>query len=75
MKTRGRKVEYIDSFFNLGEEGGEGLVVNATTLPLYPRERDPVPIVQHAVWAPGPVWAGAKNLAPTGIVIPRPSSP
>jgi len=55
MKTRGRKVEYIDSFFNLGEEGGEGLVVNATTLPLYPRERDPVPIVQHAVWAPGPV--------------------
>jgi hypothetical protein len=42
-------------------------VVNATTRPLYPRERDPVPIVLEAVWAPGPVWTGAENLAPTGI--------
>jgi hypothetical protein len=29
--------------------------------------RDPVPIVQEAGWAPGPVWTGAENLAPTGI--------
>jgi len=29
--------------------------------------KDPVPIVQEAGWAPGPVWTGAKNLAPTGI--------
>jgi hypothetical protein len=29
-----------------------------------PRETDPVPIVQEAGWAPGPVWTGAKNLAP-----------
>jgi len=50
MKTRGRKAEYLYSFFNLGEGG-----VNATTLPLYPRERDPVPIAQHAVGSPGPV--------------------
>jgi hypothetical protein len=28
---------------------------------------DPVPIVQEAVWAPGPVWTGAENVAPTGI--------
>jgi len=28
--------------------------------------KDPVPIVQKAGWAPGPVWTGAKNLAPTG---------
>jgi len=34
---------------------------------LYPRERDPVPIVQGARWAPGPVWKGEENLAPTGI--------
>ena len=35
---------------------------------LYP-EKDPVPIVQEAEWAPGPVWTGAENLAPppTGI--------
>jgi len=38
-----------------------GWVVNATTRPLYPRERDPVPIVQEAGWAPGPVWTGAEN--------------
>jgi len=28
---------------------------------------DPVPIVQEAGWASGPVWTGAENLAPTGI--------
>ena len=33
---------------------------------LYPRE-DPVPIVWEAGWAPGPAWAGAKNLAPPGF--------
>ena len=26
--------------------------------------KDPVPIVQEAGWAPGPVWIGAENLAP-----------
>ena len=36
---------------------------------LYPR-KDPVPIVQEAGWAPGLVWTGAKNLAPTGIRSP-----
>ena len=34
---------------------------------------DPVPIVQEAGWASGPVWTGAENLSPTGI--PGPSSP
>ena len=52
-----------------------GWVVNATPRPLYPQERDPVPIVQEAGWAPGPVWTGAENLAPTGIRSPdRPAS-
>ena len=41
---------------------------------LYPG-KDAVPIVQEAVWAPGPVWTGAENLAPTGILSPdRPAS-
>ena len=31
-----------------------------------PRERDPIPTVQEAGWASGPVWTGAKNLAPIG---------
>jgi hypothetical protein len=30
-------------------------------------EKDPVPSVQEAGWAPGPVWTWAKNHAPTGI--------
>jgi hypothetical protein len=47
-----------------------GWVVNATHRPLYPRERDPVPTVQEARWAPGPVWTGAENLAPTGFRSP-----
>ena len=32
--------------------------------------KDPVPIVQEAGWAPGSVWAGAENLASTGIRSP-----
>ena len=32
--------------------------------------KDPVPIVQEAGQAPGPVWMGAENLAPTGIRSP-----
>jgi hypothetical protein len=32
--------------------------------------KDPVPVVQEAGWATGPVWIGAENLAPTGIRSP-----
>jgi hypothetical protein len=32
--------------------------------------KDPVPIVQEAGWAPGPVWMCAKNLSSTGIRSP-----
>ena len=32
--------------------------------------KDPVPIVQEAGWATGPVWTGAENLALTGIRSP-----
>ena len=31
---------------------------------------DPVPFLQEAGWAPGPIWTGAENLAPTGIRSP-----
>jgi len=37
--------------------------------------KDPVPVVQEAGWAGGPVRTGAENLAPTGIRSPdRPAS-
>ena len=43
--------------------------------PLFTPRKDPVPIVQEAGWAPGLVWTGADNLAPTGIQSPdRPTS-
>jgi hypothetical protein len=42
---------------------------------LSPPGKDPVPIVQEAGWAPGPVWTGVENLAPHQDSIPRPSSP
>jgi hypothetical protein len=35
-----------------------------------PPGKDPVPIVQEAGWAPGPVWTGAENLASIGIRSP-----
>jgi len=35
--------------------------------PLFTPRKDPVPIVQEAGWAPGPVWTGAENLDSTGI--------
>jgi hypothetical protein len=47
-----------------------GWVVNATPRPFYPREREPVPIVQEAGWASEPVWTGAENLASTGTRSP-----
>jgi hypothetical protein len=42
-----------------------GCVVKITFLSLYAQERNPVPIVQEAGWAPGPVWAGAEEPSPT----------
>jgi hypothetical protein len=38
-----------------------------TPAALYPRGKTPVPILQEAEWAPGPVWTGAENLVHTGI--------
>jgi hypothetical protein len=38
--------------------------------PLSTPEKDQVPIVQEAGWAPGPVWTGAEKLDPTGTRSP-----
>jgi len=43
---------------------GRGWAVNASLLPLYPRERDPVPILQEAVWNSKPAWKYTENLIP-----------
>jgi len=49
-------------------EGGEGSMSHPW--PLFTPRKYPVPIVQEAEWAPGPVWTGAQNIAPTGIRSP-----
>jgi len=36
-------------------------VVSSTPRPHFTLEKDPVPIVQEAGWAPGPVWTGGKS--------------
>jgi hypothetical protein len=45
----------------------KGWGVSVTPRPLFSPEKDPVPILQEAVWATGPVWTGAENLAPPGF--------
>jgi hypothetical protein len=41
-------------------------VISSTPQPHFNPGKDPVPIVQEAGWAPGPVWKGGKS-RPTGI--------
>ena len=43
-----------------------GWVVSSTSRPSFTPGKGPVPIVQEAGWAPGPVWPG-ENLAPPGF--------
>ena len=50
-------------------------VVNATPRPLYPRERDQIPTVQEAGWAPGPVSTDTEKSYPYRDSIPGPSNP
>ena len=58
-------------FHDHGPRRGWG--VSVTPWSLFTPGKDPVPIVQGAGWAPGPVWTSAENLAPT--VIRSPDSP
>jgi hypothetical protein len=55
-------------FHDHGTRRGWG--VSVMPQPLFTPRKDPVPIVQEAGWAPGPVWTGAENLTPTGIRFP-----
>jgi hypothetical protein len=34
------------------------------------QEGKPLPVLQEAWWAPGNIWTGAENLAPTGFRYP-----
>jgi len=65
---QGRVEVYLYSFMTNGTR--RGWEVSVTPRPLFTPGKNPVPIVQEAEWAPGPVWTGAENLAPTGIRSP-----
>jgi hypothetical protein len=49
-------------FFDLGARWE--WMVNARQRPLYRWARAPVPLIEEAGWAWGPVWTGAENIAP-----------
>ena len=55
-------------FHDHGTRRGWGVSVKPR--PLFTSGKNPVHIVQETVWAPGPVWTGAENLAPTEIRSP-----
>jgi hypothetical protein len=44
-----------------------GLVDKETPRPVYTQEGYPLPVVQAAQWASGPVWTCTENLAPAGV--------
>ena len=48
-------------------------MVSSTPRPHFTPGKDPVPILQEAGWAPGPVWTGGKISSPPGFN-PGPSS-
>ena len=55
-------------FHDHGTRRGWG--VSVTSRLLFTSGKNLVPIVEEAGWAPGPVWTGVENLAPTGIWSP-----
>jgi len=48
-------------------------VVSSTPLPHFTPEKDPVPILQEAGWAPRPVWMGGKSRPHRDSIQDRPS--
>jgi hypothetical protein len=54
---------------------GRGWVVSSKPRPYFTPGKEPVPIVQEAGWAPGPVWTGAGKSRPHRDSIPGTSSP
>jgi hypothetical protein len=66
-EPRGGVEVELYSFFTLALGGGGW---SAPCPGHFTPRKDPVPSVQEAGWASGPVWTCAKNLTPTGIRSP-----
>ena len=50
-----------------------GWVVSSTPRPHFTSGKDPVPILQEAGWAPGPVWTGGKSRPQRHSIRDRPA--
>jgi len=50
-----------------------GWMVSSTPRPHFTAGKDPVPILQEAGWAPGPVWTGGKSRAHRDSIPDRPA--
>jgi len=50
-----------------------GWVVSSTPRPHFTSGKDPVPILQEAGWAPGPVWTGEKSRPHQDSIPDRPA--
>jgi len=50
-----------------------GLVVSSTPRPHFTPGKDPVPILEEAGWAPGPVWMGEKSRPHRDSIPDRPA--
>ena len=48
-------------------------MVSSTPRPHFTPGKDPVPILQEAVWAPGPVWLGGKSRPHRDLIPDRPA--
>ena len=48
-------------------------MVSSTPRPHFTPGKDPVPIVQEAGWAPGPVWTGGKSRPLRDSIADRPA--
>jgi len=51
----------------------KGWVVSSTPRPNFTPGNDPVPIVQEAGWAPGPIWTGGKSRPHRDSIPDRPA--
>jgi len=48
-------------------------VVSSTPRPHFTPGKDPVPVLQEAGWAPGPVWTGGKSRPHRNSIPDRPA--
>jgi len=62
----------IALFFH-GRGTRRGWVVSSTSRPHFIPRKDPVPILQEAGWAPGPVWTGRKSRPHRDSIPDRPA--